>query len=56
MLNLLVDTDPSIQQVVDDANAFLTEHPPGSDPKGRDRNDALDLKDLLDAYNNGPCP
>ena len=54
-LNLLVGTDPSIQQVVDNADAFLAEHPPGSDPKGRDRNDALDLKDLLDAYNNGPC-
>jgi uncharacterized repeat protein (TIGR01451 family) len=55
-LNLLVGSDPGILPVVEDAEAFLSIHPPGSDPKGADRQEAETLKDQLDAYNHSPCP
>lgn len=51
-LNLLSGSDPAIQPVVDDADDFLETHPPGSDPKGKTRQEANNLKDQLDAYNN----
>jgi len=51
-LNLASGSAPTIQDVVDDADAFLEAHPPGSDPKGPAKNDADALKDQLDAYNN----
>ena len=54
--NLLSGTDPSIQGTVDEADLFLTDHPPGSKPKGQDRNLALELQAELDAYNNAACP
>jgi len=50
-LNVLSGGPLSIQGVIDDADAFLVEHPYGSDPKGADRDYALSLKDQLDAYN-----
>ncbi len=52
LLNLEMGSHPSIQPVVDEANAFLALHPPGSDPQGADRTLAIAIKDLLDAYNN----
>ena len=51
-LNLAAGSAPTIQDVVDDADAFLEAHPPGSDPKGPAKNEANDLKDELDAYDN----
>ena len=42
----------NIDDVISDADAFLIEHPLGSDPQGEDRETALKLKDILDAYNN----
>ncbi len=50
--NLLSGSDPSIEGVVADADAFLTLYPPGSDPQGADRDLAIAIKDQLDAYNN----
>ena len=41
-----------ILQIILDSNDFLIQHPIGSNPQGDDRDDALDLKDLLDEYNN----
>jgi len=42
----------NIDDVISDADSFLVNHPLGSDPRGEDRETALWLKDLLDAYNN----
>jgi len=55
MLNLAMGSDTSVQPTVDASNAFLVEHPPGSNPRGQDRNTANDLKDILDTYNNAPA-
>ena len=52
-LNILADGPADIQPVIDAADAFLVAHPYGSDPQGADRAYALNLKDQLDAYNNG---
>lgn len=41
-----------ILQIISDSNDFLILHPVGSDPQGDDRTDAIELKDLLDKYNN----
>ncbi len=51
-LNLLRGSDPSIQPVVAQADAFLAIYPPGSNPKGAARTEANRIKDLLDGYNN----
>jgi len=45
----------NIDDVISDADSFLIKHPLGSDPQGEDRETALWLKDLLDAYNNQWC-
>lgn len=44
---------PTISETIDEADAFLTEHPYGSNPRGADRSHALELKDTLDYFNNG---
>ncbi|MCH7665622.1 MAG: hypothetical protein IH936_06825 [Acidobacteria bacterium] len=53
--NLLSGSDPLIQPAVDAADAFLAIHPPGSDPQGAAKDEALAIKDLLDIYNNTDC-
>ncbi|HEV8578898.1 MAG TPA: Calx-beta domain-containing protein [Thermoanaerobaculia bacterium] len=53
--NLLVGSPPSIIPVVDAADAFLADFPPGSNPKGADKARADSLKNQLDAYNNPSC-
>jgi streptogramin lyase len=54
-LNLAVGSDPSILPTVQNADAFLAAHPPGSDPKGSLRTEANSIKDILDVYNNSGC-
>jgi len=54
-LNLLVGSAPEILPTVEEADAFLAAFPPGSEPKGADRQAAEALKDLLEAYNNPTC-
>ena len=49
------DKSLNIDDVISDADAFLTNHPVGSDPQGDDRQAALRLKDILDVYNNSEC-
>lgn len=49
------DESLNIDGAISDADAFLTNHPIGSEPKGDDRKVALQLKDILDAYNNSEC-
>ena len=60
-LNRLAGASPSfwhcgklinIDDVISEADSFLMDHPLGSDPRCDDRETALWLKDLLDAYNN----
>ena len=56
MLNIAKGSDPGpIQSTVKAANAFLVTFPPGSNPKGANRDYALSLKDALDKYNNDPA-
>lgn len=45
----------NIDEIISDADAFLTDHPIESNPQGEDRQTALHLKDMLDAYNNKDC-
>lgn len=46
----------NIDDVIENTDAFLAAHPLGSDPQGDARQQALQLKDMLDAYNNsGEC-
>jgi hypothetical protein len=52
LFNLESGSDPGIQATVDEAHGFLERVPPGSNPKGADKNEANGLKDLLDDYNN----
>ncbi len=54
-LNLAVGSDLFILPVVEAADAFLGDFPPGSRPSGGDRQEANALKDELDAYNNLDC-
>ncbi len=54
-LNLANGTDPFILPIVEAADAFLQDFPPGSNPKGADRKRGNELKDQLDAYNNLHC-
>lgn len=49
------DESVDVGEVIQDASAFLTEFPIGSDPQDEDRQTALQLKDMLDAYNNSEC-
>jgi hypothetical protein len=51
-LNLAVGSDPFIQPTVAQADLLLIELPPGSDPKGQDKQRVNAVKDELDAYNN----
>lgn len=44
-----------VDEVIEDADGFLTEYSLGSDPQNESRQNALQLKDLLDAYNNSKC-
>lgn len=45
-----------IDDVIENADSFFATHPLGSDPQGDARQQALQLKDILDAYNNnGEC-
>ena len=46
------DKRVDIDDVIADADSFLIDHPLGSDPRCEDRETALWLKDILDAYNN----
>jgi hypothetical protein len=53
-LNVAAGTESScIAVAIAAADAFLAAHPPGSKPEGSDKSEAEDLKDQLDAYNNG---
>jgi len=49
------DEPVDIDEIIEDADEFLTEYPLGSDPQDEKRQNALQLKDLLDAYNNSKC-
>jgi len=42
----------NIDEVIDEADSFLESYPIGSNPRGEARQEALQIKDLLDAYNN----
>ena len=54
-LNVLSGSYNDIQDAIDDADNFLTDHPIGSNPKGEDKDYAEDLKDMLEAYNEMGC-
>jgi fibro-slime domain-containing protein/uncharacterized repeat protein (TIGR01451 family) len=54
-LNLLVGGDPAIVPAADAADAFLVEHPAGSNPGGAARDQAEALKAPLEAYNTTAC-
>ena len=45
----------SIDDIINEADSFLESCPLGSDPQGDARQEALEIKDLLDAYNNSGC-
>ncbi len=45
-LNLAVGSDPFILPTVKAADLFLVDFPPGSNPKGQDKQAALALKDV----------
>ena len=45
----------NIDEIIDEADSFLENYPLGSDPWGDARQEALEIKDLLDAYNNSGC-
>jgi len=49
------DESVDVDIVVEDADEFLAEYPIGSDPQDESRQNALQLKDWLDAYNNSKC-
>ncbi len=51
-LDLLVGSEPSIVPTVEEADAFLTTYPVGSNPQGPARDQGLAIKDALDHYNN----
>lgn len=42
----------NIDEIIDEADHFLESYPLGSDPRADARQEALEIKDLLDAYNN----
>jgi hypothetical protein len=49
------DESLDIDEVIDEADEFLAGYPLGSDPQDENRQNALYLKDWLDAYNNSKC-
>jgi len=49
------DETVNIDDVIKNTDSFLAMHPLGSDPQGDTRQQALQLKDMLDAYNNSEC-
>jgi hypothetical protein len=49
------DETIDIDKTIEEADAFLEDYPLGSDPRGDARQEALQIKDLLDAYNNSKC-
>lgn len=49
------DKSANIDEIIEDADKFLAEYPLGSDPQNASRQNALQLKDWLDAYNNCQC-
>jgi hypothetical protein len=49
------DESLDIDEVIDDADEFLAGYPLGSDPQDENRQNALYLKDWLEAYNNSKC-
>jgi len=44
-----------IEEIIEEADSFLESSPLGSDPQEEARQEALQIKDLLDAYNNSGC-
>lgn len=53
-LNVTIGNDAScVAATIAAADAWLAEHPPGSNPKRGAKSEGEDLKDVLDAYNNG---
>lgn len=46
------DTTLDIDHLIEEADAFLSRHPLGSDPREEQRETALHLKEMLDKYNN----
>jgi hypothetical protein len=55
-LNLLTGSDPYIWPTVDQADAFLSQYPPGSRPQGKKKREAGDLAAVLAGYNYMSCP
>gem|GEM_PF-979990 len=51
--DLLTGSSPSILPVMDAADAFLVLFPPGSKPTGANKDQAENLKDQLETYNEG---
>jgi hypothetical protein len=49
------DKSVDIDEVIEDTDEFLMEYPIGSGPQDEERQNALQLKNLLDAYNNSEC-
>ena len=54
-LNLAMGSDPSIRIDANEADAFLIAYPPGGKPQGAAKQDAVNLKQTLYAYNAYPC-
>lgn len=54
-LNLEVGSSTAILTDVQAADTFLASFPPGSNPKGANRDRANAIKNKLDAYNNSGC-
>jgi fibro-slime domain-containing protein/uncharacterized repeat protein (TIGR01451 family) len=55
LLNLASGSSPSILPDLDAADAFLIDVPPGSNPTGAASDQATELKNRLEAYNNDVC-
>lgn len=55
-LNVANGADGSIQSTIDSADAFLTAHPVGSNPRNPARAQGLALKDVLADFNEMGCP
>jgi len=49
------DESLDVDDFIENAEEFLNEYPIGSDPQDEKRQNALQLKDYLDAYNNFKC-
>jgi len=45
----------NVDEIIDEADSFLKSYPLGSDPEGDTRQEALEIKDLPDVYNNSGC-